>query len=603
MAINWSAGLISAGGSMKQYSAMLLKEEYMQEEREAKAASASAARFMDLYKDLGLEARNLNDALSRAAPMGGISRLDPSTKKAFEKQLREINSLRVTLFSALSGVSPTSSIPNDFANEILKKYNEIMSDKQTSEEGSAETEGSDGTDWNDIPWEEHIFKYLPEFAKETIAKAEDWAVKEATDYLKNNETYKKLWDDTKNNLERTRVRYSGSGEDRKEIKGPVSDKEVVSVLVGKLAEAQVTKPLSKIFSFLKGEEVPEEEFIITDDAVLSEIGASTGELTDVFGPSYKSEADWRRINQAQRGERGLEEELEEPVGLPGTDYYGTPPTQGEAFEQDSADAVRDRMRTEPGVMDQRYTRNPFVEEQLTPGKIEQGLIEQGMQETPGGGISEEPSLGLETVDGIPQTGIGSEAALRSLYEDVGGPIGEPAGNVVYPTNIPTESEEIEAKKESLNRTLGALVKYAESNVNGYNAVADSTEGDADLTNMTLREIREKHGNKAVGVGQFKYNEFIKPTADKYMNIDEETLLSTVFSRDFQEQLLTLGLEDAGMTLFLKGRINEETFMKRLWNIFRGLAPTKESLPGEVTDEHGNKVNVGGGLISQALERY
>jgi len=121
--------------------------------------------------------------------------------------------------------------------------------------------------------------------------------------------------------------------------------------------------------------------------------------------------------------------------------------------------------------------------------------------------------------------------------------------------------------------------------------------------MTLREIREKHGNKAVGVGQFKYNEFIKPTADKYMNIDEETLLSTVFSRDFQEQLLTLGLEDAGMTLFLKGRINEETFMKRLWNIFRGLAPTKESLPGEVTDEHGNKVNVGGGLISQALERY
>ena len=568
MAINWSAGLISAGGSMKQYSAMLLKEEYMQEERDIAAASASAARFMDLYKELGLEARNITDALSRAAPMGGISKLHPATKKAFEDQLSEINSLRVTMFSALSGVSPTSSISDDVANEIIKKYNEIMSGKQTSEEGSAETEGSDGFNLNDIPWGDHILKYLPGFAKETIAKAEDWAVKEAADYLKNNETYKELWDDTKNNLERTRVRYSGSGEDRKEIKGPVSDKEVVSVIAGEFAEAQITKPLSKIFSFLKGEEVPEEEFIITDDTVLSEIGASTGELTDVFGPSYKSEADWRRINQAQRGEREFP-----PAYVPPTQ------TGGDA-----------------GVAEDNYR---------------QGLIEQGAryteqdtaQEIPGGGISEEPLLESETVDGIPQSGIGSQAALRSLYEDVGGPIGEPTGNVVYQTNIPTESEEIETKKTNLNRTLGALVKYAESNVNGYNAVAGSDEGDANLTNMTLREIREKHGNTAVGVGQFKYNEFIKPTADKYMNIDEETLLSTVFSRDFQEQLLTLGLEDAGMTLFLKGRIDEKTFMKRLWNIFRGLAPTKESLPGEVTDEHGNKVNVGGGLISQALERY
>tara|TARA_R100001594_G_scaffold5222_2_gene16680 strand:- start:3655 stop:5361 length:1707 start_codon:yes stop_codon:yes gene_type:complete len=568
MAINWSAGLISAGGSFKDYSAVLLKEEYMQEERDIAASSASAARFMDLYKELGLEARNITDALSRAAPMGGISKLDPATKKAFEDQLSEINSLRVTMFSALSGVSPTSSISDDVANKILKKYNEIMSGKQTSEEGSAETEGSDGFNLNDIPWGDHIFKYLPGFAKETIAKAEDWAVKEAADYLKNNETYKELWDDTKNNLERTRVRYSGSGEDRKEIKGPVSDKEVVSVIAGEFAEAQITKPLSRIFSFLKGEEVPEEEFIITDDTVLSEIGASTGELTDVFGPSYKSEADWRRINQAQRGEREFP-----PAYVPPTQ------TGGDA-----------------GVAEDNYR---------------QGLIEQGAryteqdtaQETPGGGISEEPLLESETVDGIPQTGIGSEAALRSLYEDVGGPIGEPTGNVVYPTNIPKESEEIETKKTSLNRTLGALVKYAESNVNGYNAVAGSDEGDANLTNMTLREIREKYGNTAVGVGQFKYNEFIKPTADKYMNIDEETLLSTVFSRDFQEQLLTLGLEDAGMTLFLKGRIDEETFMKRLWNIFRGLAPKKESLPGEVTDEYGNKVNVGGGLISQALERY
>jgi hypothetical protein len=588
--LNWgkaaTTGLIEAGKAFQNVGAMRMKEEYLAEEREIAASSASAARFMDLYKELGLEARNITNALSRAAPMGGISKLHPATKKAFEVQLSKINGLRITLFSALSGVSPTSSISDDFANEILKKYNEIMSGKQTLEEDSAETEGSDGTDWN--AWGDH-FKYLPGFAKETIAKAEDWAVKEAADYIKSNETYKELWDDTKNNLERTRVRYSESGEDRKEIKGPVSDKEVVSVLVGKLAEAQITKPLSKIFSFLKGEEVPEEEFIITDDTVLSEIGASTGGLTDVFGPSYKSEADWRRINQAQRGEREFP-----PAYVPPTQTGG------------DAGVAEDNYRQ--GLIEQGESADEAVPGQESIERIPVGSYELNSpyfnwQETPGGGISEEPPLGSETVDGIPQTGIGSEAAIRSLYEDVGGPIGEPTGNVVYPTNIPKESEEIETKKASLNRTLGALVKYAESNVNGYNAVEDSTEGDANLTNMTLREIREKHGNKAVGVGQFKYDEFIKPTADKYMNIDEETLLSTVFSRDFQEQLLTLGLEDAGMTLFLKGRIDEETFMKRLWNIFRGLAPTKESLPGEVTDEHGNKVNVGGGLISQALERY
>ena len=584
--LNWgkaaTTGLIEAGKAFQNVGAMRMKEEYLAEEREIAASSASAARFMDLYKELGLEARNITNALSRAAPMGGISKLHPATKKAFEVQLSKINGLRITLFSALSGVSPTSSISDDFANEILKKYNEIMSGKQTLEEGS------DGTDRNEIPWGDH-FEYLPGFAKETIAKAEDWAVKEAADYIKSNETYKELWDDTKNNLERTRVRYSESGEDRKEIKGPVSDKEVVSVLVGKLAEAQITKPLSKIFSFLKGEEVPEEEFIITDDTVLSEIGASTGGLTDVFGPSYKSEADWRRINQAQRGEREFP-----PAYVPPTQTGG------------DAGVAEDNYRQ--GLIEQGESADEAVPGQESIQRIPVGSYELNSpyfnwQETPGGGISEEPPLGSETVDGIPQTGIGSEAAIRSLYEDVGGPIGEPTGNVVYPTNIPKESEEIETKKASLNRTLGALVKYAESNVNGYNAVEDSTEGDANLTNMTLREIREKHGNKAVGVGQFKYDEFIKPTADKYMNIDEETLLSTVFSRDFQEQLLTLGLEDAGMTLFLKGRIDEETFMKRLWNIFRGLAPTKESLPGEVTDEHGNKVNVGGGLISQALERY
>ena len=88
-----------------------------------------------------------------------------------------------------------------------------------------------------------------------------------------------------------------------------------------------------------------------------------------------------------------------------------------------------------------------------------------------------------------------------------------------------------------------------------------------------------------------------------MDSDEETLNSTVFSPEFQEQLLSLAMEDAGITKFLEGRINSATFQKRLGNIFRGLGATKEALPGDPSDDVGNKVRLGGGLLSQSLEGY
>ena len=501
MAFNFSNLASSLGGSLVAWSAQKAKDEYWQEEKEIAASAASAKRFEFLYEELGKEARNLNDALSRTGPFGGMGELDAGTKKAFEAQLKAINNLRGTMFGVLSGVSPSSTISEDVISDIMEQIRKAQQLHGASTEDKVP---------EDAKYKGDPYKTPPGSIDESQALRDKRArLVEQAD---------KFW---------------GSS-------------------IGQL----ILKKGADIIKWAISMRDPEEQ-----EAYAEAVKKYTTDSTGLPGTGYYG-------TPPTQGEG-----LEEPAGLPGTGYYGTPPVQGQAFEQ--------------GLIEQgaRYTEQDTA------------------QETPGGGISEEPLLESETVDGIPQTGIGSEAALRSLYEDVGGPIGEPTGNVVYPTNLPAESEEIETKKTSLNRTLGALVKYAESNVNGYNAVAGSDEGDANLTNMTLREIREKYGNTAVGVGQFKYNEFIKPTADKYMNIDEDTLLSTVFSRDFQEQLLTLGLEDAGMTLFLKGRIDEETFMKRLWNIFRGLAPKKESLPGEVTDEYGNKVNVGGGLISQALERY
>lgn len=174
---------------------------------------------------------------------------------------------------------------------------------------------------------------------------------------------------------------------------------------------------------------------------------------------------------------------------------------------------------------------------------------------------------------------------------------------IYPTNIPKESEDIEVKKAGLIRELAPLVKAAESNVNGYNAVAGSTKGDSELTNMTIKQIREKYGDKAVGVGQFKYGVFIRPIAEKYLGMTADQLDNVVFNKTFQDQLIALAAEDAGITKFLKGQISNAEFQKRFANIFRGMGASKTSKPGDTVDKYGNKVRTGGGLINEVLKEY
>ena len=187
--------------------------------------------------------------------------------------------------------------------------------------------------------------------------------------------------------------------------------------------------------------------------------------------------------------------------------------------------------------------------------------------------------------------IGSPEALDSLA-NVG----------LKTTNIPQESEAIEMDKHGLRNSLAALIAFAEARVHGYNSVAGSEEADPDITRMTVGEIKEKYGNKGVGIGQFQYD-FISDVANRYLDIKEKELKDIVLSKSFQDQLITLGLEKAGITLFLKGEISQKEFMEKLWGIWRGLGKDKESLPGDSSDEYGNKVNLGGGLIDQVLGRY
>ena len=249
-----------------------------------------------------------------------------------------------------------------------------------------------------------------------------------------------------------------------------------------------------------------------------------------------------------------------------------------------------------------------------------GLIEKGIrytdkdtaQEMPGGGVSEEPPLESEIVNGIPQTGIGSEATTRSLFEDVGGPIGEPAGKTTVrdfvigkpEVEIEISPPEIEERKSTILSNVFSAIRDTESNVMGYSAVADTTDGDRGLTTSTVGEIVNKHGNKAIGIGQFKFNEFMKPTAKKWFGMSEAQLKDQMFTPQFQDALVVAGLYDAGLQQFADGKIDAATFQKRIANIWRGLPPNKDTKEGDPTDDLGNKARMSGeelrGLIEQGM---
>ena len=132
---------------------------------------------------------------------------------------------------------------------------------------------------------------------------------------------------------------------------------------------------------------------------------------------------------------------------------------------------------------------------------------------------------------------------------IGGPIGEPAGNTTFKdfvigkpeVEVEVSSPEIEKTKSTILSNVFSAIKGTESNVMGYNAVSDTTDGDRGLTTSTVKEVLDKHGNTAVGVGQFKYKEFMKPTAKKWFGMNENQLKEQMFTPQFQDALLIAGI--------------------------------------------------------------
>ena len=229
----------------------------------------------------------------------------------------------------------------------------------------------------------------------------------------------------------------------------------------------------------------------------------------------------------------------------------------------------------------------------------------------GGSEYVEPEIEQETVSDISGV-IGPEEALTSLFRDVGGPVGEPAGKTTVrdfvigkpEVEIEISPPEIEERKSTILSNVFSAIRGTESNVMGYSAVADTEDGDRGLTTSTVGEIVNKHGTKAIGIGQFKFTEFMKPTAKKWFGMSEAQLKDQMFTPQFQDALVVAGLYDAGLQQFADGKIDAATFQKRIANIWRGLPPDKDTKEGDPTDDLGNKARMSGeelrGLIEQGM---
>ena len=273
----------------------------------------------------------------------------------------------------------------------------------------------------------------------------------------------------------------------------------------------------------------------------------------------------------------------------------TPSNTGLISEGDQA--FLDQTNSAEGILNPMSTAQANVE--MTEEEIAQITAENNRQQK--AASSESEALNQY---------IGSEEAIQSL-SSIGGPIGEPAGNTTFKdfvigkpeVEVKVSSPEIEEIKSTILSNVFSAIKGTESNVMGYNAVSDTTDGDKGLTTSTVKEIIDKHGNTAVGVGQFKYKEFMKPTAKKWFGMNENQLKEQMFTPQFQDALLIAGIYDAGLQQFVDDKISVDVFQKRLANIWRGLPPTRETKEGDIVDEFENKARMSGENFRSLLLQF
>ena len=528
-----SKAFTAAGEGLEQYSAKLVKDEYLAAASETATNAAQMENNKFLYEDAGKQIISLNKLLSGRNELGAaLSKLGAGDKTRIEMAIRGLEETRQGLYYSIAGIEPLTEKQQEKNKsgfeEALRILKEFQASGQEGADGKGKADSSGG-----------FWASLMETQKGLEAKLGPIVY----EYLEGG-NFKKdkldFWDT-----------YFGLGE---------------TVYKGLKKDIEAIVPALKDMDWLNKDTL-KELLSITDP-----VGEAANDAVE-FGGSFEDYG-----NQ----------------GVPNLgNVEGTPPSG--LITQAGFTPEKYMPQHDPFTEDDNYTKR--ITGQFMAADDPEGIVTHGKdyyeEITPTNLTPEQ----IEDRDawnaGQAEFNkyIGSPEALDSLA-NVG----------LKTTNIPQESEAMEMDKHGLGKSLAALIAFAEARVHGYNSVAGSKEADPDITRMTVGEIKEKYGNKAVGIGQFQYD-FISDVANRYLDIKEKDLKDIVFSKSFQDQLITLGLEKAGITLFLKGEIGQEEFQKKLWGIWRGLGPDKESLPGDSSDEYGNKIRLGGGLINQVLGRY
>ena len=218
----------------------------------------------------------------------------------------------------------------------------------------------------------------------------------------------------------------------------------------------------------------------------------------------------------------------------------------------------------------------------------QGLIQKGTDFLFGGDeeldLSDPASSARQYGDVKGSDFIGSTEAIDALGE-AGGPVGEP----------------LSGNRKELMDSIKQMIHSAESTVGGYNAVA-GTKGDSTLTSMTLGQIHKKHGDTAVGIGQFK-RRYLLNNAKKYMNLDEAGLDKIIFDREVQDKFLEFGILESGFDSFVDGTLSSDKFLSNLAVRWRGLPSTIGQNKGDSSDKHGNIVQLPGSEAREILDMW
>jgi hypothetical protein len=534
-----TTGLIEGGKAAQTYGAMKLKEEYMAEEKQAAAAAATSDKQKFLIEQVDKHRGKILDSLKSGNPLSGTISLDGGLRDVLTKNLQLLGEAETVLVNLYMGGKGNSPEAQDVINTIMGAIDETNKILNT---GSELTE----------------------------------------DQIKER---KRLEDTT----------YEG--DEYKTPAGLINVEQMQEDLVlaatrnaEKIGESDAAKLIMRVGGdFIEGiisQMKPEHRDIVK--AWLDSKG---------FMPETSDTADETSFGT-----------VDNVNDLPATS--ATPRTSGDLSEEQPNRTPLPTPMVPIDNSDQSGNmRGPTVIPSEDPQGSEQGLIsaaEAQIQENAKEIANRQASESLEEVDGTPQSEMKRQTGYTGSYVP---PFGGPEGmfgdeqvitpeqdDIAITTNIPVESDEIEAKKKGLSADLIPFIKSKVSNDNGYSTVEGISDGDSNLTSMTLEEIVKKYGNKAVGIGGFKPKEFIKTINKKYLGLSQEQLNNQVFSEEFQNRLIYLGLEEAGMTKFIKGEISLNEFQERTNNIFARIDERSSPKTGVISSD-------GSGLINKVLKEY